>query len=86
MALHEQGWPGDAMATHLSIGKKTVFRYLRTTTWPERRRRRDGGHSVLNPDKPYLLDRWTAGCHDALRLSGELQQRGYPGSYATVAR
>jgi transposase len=85
-ALHEQGWPGHAIATHLGIGKNTVFRYLRTTTLPERRRRRDGGHSVLNPYKPYLLERWNAGCHDALRLCGELQRRGYPGSYATVAR
>jgi transposase len=85
-ALHDQGWPGHAIATHLGIGKNTVFRYLRTTTLPERRRRRDGGHSVLDPYKPYLLDRWNAGCHDALRLYGELQQRGYPGSYATVAR
>jgi transposase len=42
--------------------------------------------SVLNPYKSYLLERWNAGCHDALRLCGELQQRGYPGSYATVAR
>ena len=85
-ALHDRGWPGHAMATHLGIGKKTVFRDLRTPTLPERRRRRDSGHSILNPDKPYLLDRWNAGCHEALRLYGELQQRGYPGSYATVAR
>jgi transposase len=85
-ALHDQGWPGHAMATHLGIGKNTVFRYLRTTTLPERRRRRDRGHSLLNPYTPYLLDRWNAGCHDALHLFGELQQRGYPGSYATVAR
>jgi transposase len=85
-ALHDHGGPGHAMATHRGIGKNTVFRYLRTTTLPERRRRRAGGHSVLNPYKPYLLDRWNAGCHDALRLYGELQQRGYPGRYATVAR
>jgi transposase len=85
-ALHDQGWPGHAIATHLGIGKQTVFRYLRTTTLPERRRRRDSGHSVLNPYQSYLLDRWNAGCHEALRLYGELQQRGYPGSYATVVR
>jgi len=85
-ALHDQGWPGHAIATHLGIGKNTVFRYLRTTTLPERRRRRDRGHSVLNPYKPYLLERWNAGCQDALRLWGEIQQQGYPGSYATVAR
>ena len=85
-ALHDRGWPGHAMATHLGIGKNTVFRDLRTPTLPERRRRRDSGHSILNPYKPYLLDRWNAGCHEAVRLYGELQQRGYPGSYATVAR
>ena len=85
-AFHEHGWPGHAIATHLGIGKHTVFRYLRTTTLPEHRRRRDGGHSVLNPYKPSLLERWNAGCHDALRLCGELQRRGYPGSDATVAR
>jgi transposase len=85
-ALHDQGWPGHAIATHLGIGKNTVFRYLRTPTLPERRRRRDRGHSLLDPYTPYLLDRWNAGCRDALRLYGALQQRGYPGSYATVAR
>jgi transposase len=85
-ALHDRGWPGHAIATYLGIGKNPVFRYLRPTTLPERRRRRDSGHSVLNPSKAYLLDRWNAGCHAALRLCGELQQRGYPGSYATVAR
>jgi transposase len=85
-ALHDREWSGHAIATQLGIGKNTVFRYLRTPTLPERRRRRDSGHSVLNPSKPYLLERWNAGCHDALRLCGEIQRRGYPGSYATVAR
>jgi transposase len=65
--LHEQGWPGHAIAAHLGIGKNTVFRDLRTTTLPERRRRCDGGYSVLNPYNAYLLARWNDGCHDALR-------------------
>jgi transposase len=78
-ALHDQGWPGHAIAAHLGIGKTTVCRDLRTATLPERRRRRDQSHSILTPDKPYLLERWNAGCCDALRLYGELQQRGYPG-------
>jgi transposase len=84
--LRAQGWPGHAIATQLGSGKSTVFRYLRTPTLPERTRRRDRGRSILTPYKPYLLERWNAGCCEALRLYGEVQQRGYPGSYATVAR
>jgi transposase len=40
---------------------------------------------VLNPYKPYFLERWNAGCYTAMRLFRELQQRGYAGSYALVA-
>jgi len=86
VGLGERGLPGHAIATHLRIGKSTVFRYLRTATLPERMRRSDRGRSVLDPYKPYLLERWNAGCHDALRLWDEIQRRGYPGSYTTVAR
>ena len=85
-AFHQQGWPGWAIAQQLGIGKNTVFRYLRTETLPARKRRTDRGRSLLTPYIPYLLERWNAGCRDALRLFRELQPRGYPGSYATVAR
>jgi transposase len=85
-AFHQQGWPGWALAQQLGIGKNTVFRYLRTETLPARKRRTDRGRSLLTPYTPYLLERWNAGCRDALRLFRELQPRGYPGSYATVAR
>jgi transposase len=85
-ALHRQGWPGHAIATQLGIGKNTVFRDLRTTTFPERKQRRDRGRSVLNPYKAYLLERWNAGGYDALRLFREIQRRRYAGSYTTVAR
>ena len=33
----------------------------------------------------YLLARWNAGCHTAMRLFRELRQRGYGGSYGVVA-
>jgi transposase len=85
-AFHHQGWPGGAIAKHLGIGKNTVFRYLRTATLPERKRRTDCGRSILTPYTTYVLERWNAGCRDALRLFRELQQHGYSGSYATVAR
>jgi transposase len=85
-ALHQQGWPGWAIAQRLGIGKNTVYRYRRTATLPERQRRADRGRSILTPFKAYLLERWNAGHRDALRLFRELQQRGYTGSYPTVAR
>jgi transposase len=85
-AWHRQGWLGHAIAMQLGISKKTVFRYLRTTTFPERKQRRDRGRSVLTPYKAYLLERWNAGGRDALRLFREIQRRGYAGSYASVAR
>jgi transposase len=72
-ALHRQGWPGQAIATQLSIGKNTVFRYLRTPTCPERKRRSDRGRSILTPYIPYLLERWNTGHRDALRLFRERQ-------------
>src|SRR5437899_8288970 len=41
----------------------------------------DRGDSVLNPYKPYLLERWNAGCYTAMRLFRDLRQRGYRGGY-----
>ena len=85
-AFHQQGWPGWAIARQLGIGKHTVFRYLRMETLPARQRRTDHGRSLLTPYTPDLLERWNAGCRDALRLFREIQPRGYAGRYATVAR
>jgi transposase len=85
-ALHRQGYTGSAIARQLRIGKGTVFRYLRTATFPERQGRSDRGRSLLDPYKPYLLSRWNAGCREALALFAELKGQGYPGSYPTVAR
>jgi len=85
--LHHSGWLAPAIARQVGIGKTTVFRYLRTSTFPERQGRRDCGRSrLLDPYKDYVLQRWNDGCHDALRLFGEIEARGYSGSYDTVAR
>ena len=80
-------WLAPAIARQVGIGRTTVFRYLRTSTFPERQGRRDCGRSrLLDPYKDYVLQRWNDGCHDALQLFGEIQSRGYSGSYDTVAR
>ena len=83
--LRRQGWTGHAIARQLRIGKSTVFRYLRSPTFAERTYKRRG-HSILNPYKDLMLQHWNRGCHDALQVFHFLQQQGYRGSYATVAR
>ena len=84
-ALHRQGWTTRAIAQHVGLSLRTVQRDLRSATFAGRKRRSDHGDSLLNPYKPYGLERWNAECYTAMRLFRDLQQRGYTGSYALVA-
>jgi transposase len=84
-ALHHQGWTAPAIAQQVGLGLRTVQRDLRSTTFAGRKRRSDLGDSVLNPYKPYLLERWNAGCYNAMRLFRDLRQRGFTGGYGVVA-
>jgi len=84
-ALHQQGWTAPAIAQQVGLGLRTVQRDLRRATFVGRKRRSDFGDSGLNPYKPYLLERWNAGCYTAMRLFRDLQQRGYAGRYGPVA-
>jgi len=82
--LHRQGWSTAAIATQVGRSQRTIERYLGLPRWPERQHRSHYGRSILNPYKPYLLERWNAGCHTAIQLFRELQPRGYTGSYRRV--
>jgi transposase len=84
-ALHRQGWTAPAIVQQVGLSLRTVQRDLRTATFAGRKRRSDLGDSMLNPSKAYLLARWNAGCHTAMRLFRALRQRGYGGSYGVVA-
>jgi len=84
-ALHRQGWTAPAIAQHVGLSLRTVQRDLRSATFAGRKRRSDRGDSILNPYKPYLLERWNAGCYTAMRLFRALRQRGYAGGYGVVA-
>src|SRR5207237_6548231 len=84
-ALHDPGGTAPAIAQQVGLGLRTVQRDLRSTTFAGRKRRSDLGDSVLNPYKPYLLERWNAGCYTAMRLFRDLRQRGYAGGYGVVA-
>ncbi len=85
-ALHKKGYKGKAIACHLGIGKSTVFRYLRSPTFPERKGRSDKGCGKVSPYKKYLQSRWNSGCHDTKKLYAEIREQGYQGSYVTLAR
>lgn len=84
--LHHQGWGAKAIARQLGIGVTSVFRYLRTPTFPEPQGRRSRGRSILVPYQKYILQRWNEGCHEGLVLFEEIKAQGYKGSYDTVAR
>jgi transposase len=84
--LRGQGYSGQAIARHLGISRSTVFRHLRSETFPERKGRRDAGHSLLDPWQHVVLERWNSGRRHGRRLFRTLQNDGYRGSYPTLAR
>ncbi len=87
MKLHRQGWSAPAIGHRVGVSARTVRRYLKHESFPERQTRSDRGLSpTLDPYKSYLLKEWNAGCYEGRALFRALQQQGYRGSYMTVAR
>lgn len=76
----------DAISELTGYDRTTVRRYARAASAdelikPPRRRRTD-----LDLHKPYLVERWEQGCHNAQILRDEIAARGYSGSRKTVRR
>lgn len=84
-ALHEQGLGRQQIAQQAGISIRSVDRYLKQPTFCERQKRSDRGKSVLDPYKPYLLERWNKGCRDGRQLYEEIKALGYENSYNVVA-
>jgi len=85
-ALYRQGWSGEKIGPHLGISRSTVYRYLRSEVFPERKGRRDAGHSRLDPWRHVVLEHWNGDRRNSRKMFQDLQQRGYRGSYPTLAR
>ena len=59
--LHQQAISQREIARRLKMSRRTVHRFLKAETFPERSRVSYRGR-ILDPYKPYILDRWKAGC------------------------
>jgi transposase len=84
IALHTHAVGDRVIAAHVSVSARTVQRWLDHGQFPERRRRAERP-GQLAPFATYLRERWGAGCHNATRLWHELRERGFRGSYTSVA-
>ncbi len=82
-ALHAQGWSQSAIADQVGLHRDTVRNYIHSPSFPERQPR-TAQPSVLDPFKPYILERWNAGCHTGTVIARELKSQGYRGGSTTV--
>jgi hypothetical protein len=84
LALHGEGISQRVIANRLGIHRSTVRRFVEAGSFPERAERPSARRTDGFAD--YLKERWAAGCQNAMQLYGELQARGYSGSYYSVRR
>ena len=82
VSLYKQGVSISAIARTLGRERKTVRRWVRADTFPERRS--SPRRSALDPFKPYLHQRWESGSHNAAQLWREIQALGYEGCASMV--
>jgi transposase len=85
LELDRQGGSIRAIARQLGLQRVTVRRYLQAEGFAERAARA-AGPSLLDPFRPYLQQRWDAGCHNARHLFRELLEQGFQGSESIVQR
>src|SRR5712692_4720134 len=82
--LKQQGLPQPMIAHQVGVSKRTLTRWGKAGTFPERQRRHGDRHS-LSPYTTYVQQRWAEGCRNVMHLWRELRQQGFTGSYARVA-
>lgn len=85
-ALHATGAGVADIARTIGASRMTVYKYLRQGPPQRKRHSIHGKQRVLEPYEPYLLKRWTEGCHTATVLWRELQAQGYAHSVSNVQR
>jgi transposase len=82
--LKQQGLSQAVMAHQVGVSQRTLNRWFKARTFPERQRRQGDRHG-LAPYAAYLQQRWAEGCRNAMHLWREVRAQGFTGSYARVA-
>ena len=88
-AIREQLAAGasiSAIGRTLSLNRRTVRRFARAADVEQLLGMARSRGSLLDPFKPYLHERFTAGHTDAAALTDEIKALGYRGSAKTVRR
>jgi hypothetical protein len=82
-ALRAQGKGIKPIMRELHLAKETVRKFARAASIEELLARPLAGRpSILDEHKPYLLERWNAGCTNVLQLHAEITARGSDGNGA----
>jgi len=82
---YRQGHSQKKISAMLHLDRRTVRRWIRAGTFPERQPPRPRFTKVQRFEE-YLQRRWGEGCHNATRLFHELRVQGYSGGRSMVAR
>ncbi len=86
-ALHAEQVEVATIARHLQLSRPTVYRYLQMCEPPKLAKSHVRERHAIDPWKPYLIERWNAGCRNALDVWRDLRDNhGYQHSPRTVAR
>lgn len=86
-ALHAKQVDVANIARQVGVSRQTVYRYLRLQQPPQPTYIHVARPHVIEPYKPYLVQRWNEGCRNALQLWRELRdQHGYTHAPRTVVR
>jgi transposase len=78
-ALHQQAFSDREIARRLKLSRQTVHQFIVAEAFPEISRPPYRG-SLLDPYKPYILQRWQEGCWNGTQIYTEIKARGYSGS------
>lgn len=82
--LKQKGWTISAIARETGFDRKTIRKYLAAETVPQSTKRIKKG-SILDPYKPYVLERIKEGTTNCAVLLEEIQKLGYEGK-STILR